>query len=169
MGAKAQPSHTTQAVAPDRSCKDYEILIENSINSVRSTPGILTDLITQSTIFILSHHDMISTLDAFIDPANLPKKYGGKLDFEFGQMPVLDPALKNVLKWEGLHTHFPHGPIYWRDNGDHIVATAIGSVDHKERRETICTVRKTMPEYNLPSEKVNGDNLAALRSVEIES
>ncbi|KAJ8103719.1 hypothetical protein POJ06DRAFT_242662 [Lipomyces tetrasporus] len=46
---------------------------------------------------------MNATLESFIDPANLPNKYGGELDFEFGQMPVLDPAVKNALTWEGSY------------------------------------------------------------------
>ncbi|KAK9372341.1 CRAL-TRIO domain-containing protein [Lipomyces chichibuensis] len=103
------------------------------------------DPITTSKIFILSQDDMKATLESYIDPADLPKQYGGELDFEFGQAPVLDPALKDVLKWEGSYTDFPHGPIYWSDKGDHIEAVAVGHVNQNERRDTICTVRKTAP------------------------
>ncbi|KAK9389409.1 CRAL-TRIO domain-containing protein [Lipomyces mesembrius] len=103
------------------------------------------DPITTSKIFILSHNDMKATLRSYIDPANLPKQYGGELDFEFGRGPVLDPAMKDVLKWAGSYTDFPHGPIYWTDKGDHIEATAVGHVGNNERHDTVCTVRKTVP------------------------
>ncbi|KAK9366599.1 CRAL-TRIO domain-containing protein [Lipomyces kononenkoae] len=107
------------------------------------------DPITTSKIFILSKHDMKATLELFIDPANIPKKYGGELDFEFGQMPILDPGLKDLLRWEGTYKDFPSGPIYWKDEGDHIEAIAVGSVGSKEREEVICKVRKVV--YGLRS------------------
>ncbi|KAK9246652.1 CRAL-TRIO domain-containing protein [Lipomyces tetrasporus] len=113
------------------------------------------DPITTSKIFILSQHDMKATLGSFIDPANLPKKYGGELDFEFGQMPILDLATKNGLKWEGSYKDFPHGPIYWTDKGDYIEATAVGSMGDQERREIVCTIKKS----SLKNEEANGDTL----------
>jgi len=85
---------------------------------------------------------MQSTLRKFIDPANIPKKFGGELDYEFGGMPVLDPALKDFVTWEGSYTDFPHGPVFWHDRGDYIELEAVGSVDRKERREMICKIRK---------------------------
>jgi hypothetical protein len=87
---------------------------------------------------------MESTLRSFIDPANIPKKYGGELDFTFGDMPKLDPALKDVLTWENGHTDFPHGPLYWIDKGEYIELKAVGSVDKVDRDETICKVKKTV-------------------------
>ncbi|KAK9234522.1 CRAL/TRIO domain-containing protein [Lipomyces kononenkoae] len=110
------------------------------------------DPITTSKIFILSHHDMKATLELFIDPANIPKKYGGELDFEFGQTPVLDPGLKDALQWEGSYKDFPPGPIYWKDKDDHIEAIAVGSVGSKERDEIICTVRKVDYDSRLANE-----------------
>lgn len=105
------------------------------------------DPITTSKIFILSHHDMKATLESFIDPKNIPQKYGGQLDFHFGDMPVLDPHLENVLKWEGDNKDFPHGPMYWIDktkDGKEIKALAVGSVNGKERQEDVCTVTKAL-------------------------
>jgi hypothetical protein len=98
---------------------------------------------------------MQSTLRKFIDPANIPKKFGGDLDFEFGGMPALDPALKDLITWEGSHTDFPHGPVFWHDRGDYIELEAVGSVDKKERREMICKLRKPAPDH-VYSEKQNG-------------
>jgi hypothetical protein len=98
---------------------------------------------------------MQSTLRKFIDPANIPKKFGGDLDFEFGGMPALDPALKDLITWEGSHTDFPHGPVFWHDRGDYIELEAVGSVDNIERREMICKLRKPAPDH-VYSEKQNG-------------
>jgi hypothetical protein len=87
---------------------------------------------------------MDKTLKSFIDPANIPVKYGGELQFEFGDYPVLDPVLKDLVEWKGNHTDFPHGPMFWVDRGDHVELNAVGSVDGKERHETICTLKKTL-------------------------
>jgi hypothetical protein len=72
---------------------------------------------------------------------NIPKKYGGQLDFEFGGYPILDPALKEVTEFQGQHTDFPHGPMFWI-NGDEgkKAAIAVGSVNEKERREKVATI-----------------------------
>jgi hypothetical protein len=86
---------------------------------------------------------MHETLRSFIDPANIPKKYGGELDFNFGDMPVLDPVLEDVITWKNGNKDFPPGPMYWEDKGDFIELEARGSVDGRERRETIAAVRKT--------------------------
>ncbi|KAK9312629.1 CRAL-TRIO domain-containing protein [Lipomyces starkeyi] len=126
------------------------------------------DPITTSKIFILSHNDMKATLESYIDPANLPKQYGGELDFEFGQAPVLDPALRDVLKWEGSYTDFPRGPIYWTDKGDHIEATAVGHAGQNERRDTICTVRKAAPRKSMTNKNVNGDTTGRSPSTKSE-
>jgi hypothetical protein len=104
---------------------------------------------------------MQSTLRKFIDPANIPKKFGGELDYEFGEMPALDPALKDLITWEGSHTDFPHGPLFWHDRGDYIELEAVGSVDKQERREMICKMRKPAPNH-MYSEKQNGEALVGV-------
>lgn len=104
------------------------------------------DPITTSKIFIISSSDVKKTLESFIDPANIPKKYGGQLEFQFGDMPVLDPHLEGVLKWEGERKDFPMGPMYWTDRGKEIEAVAVGSTEvGKERREDVCKVTKVAP------------------------
>ncbi|TGO31626.1 hypothetical protein BHYA_0473g00010 [Botrytis hyacinthi] len=103
------------------------------------------DPITTSKIFIISHNDVKSTLEAFIEPRNIPKKYGGELEFEFGDMPTLDPALEAVTTWNGAGS-FPGGPMYWVNTKDQesIQAIAVGSSEKKERREEVCTIKKTI-------------------------
>ncbi|TKA71889.1 hypothetical protein B0A49_03352 [Cryomyces minteri] len=106
------------------------------------------DPITVSKIFILSSSNMRSTLEQYIEPANIPKKYGGQLDFEFGMMPVLEPIIQKNLQWEApsmqkSNKTFPTGPIRWKEtgNGD-IVAIAVGSEHGKERNRTIATLQR---------------------------
>lgn len=106
------------------------------------------DPITTSKIFILSHHEVKKTLESFIDPKNIPKKYGGELEFKFGDKPVLDPELAKVLKWEGERDGFPIGPMFWvnkgEKNGNEMEAIAVGSIEKVERNEKVCTVTKLL-------------------------
>ncbi|CAD6446356.1 7dee53d0-67d9-42c7-8f47-e25709e75d5c [Sclerotinia trifoliorum] len=105
------------------------------------------DPITTSKIFIISHNDVKSTLESFIEPRNIPKKYGGELEFEFGDMPTLDPALEAVATWNGTGTRaFPGGPLYWVNTKDQesIQAIAVGSIEKKQRREEVCKVKKAI-------------------------
>src|ERR1700722_15413767 len=55
------------------------------------------DPITVSKIFILSQQDMKKTLETYIAPENIPRKYGGTLDYEFGMLPVLEPAIRDMF------------------------------------------------------------------------
>jgi len=89
---------------------------------------------------------MKKTLESFIDPVNIPQRYGGQLDFKFGDMPVLDPHLQEVIKWEGDRTDFPHGPMYWihKKDSPEMEALAVGTIEEKERKEGICTVEKRL-------------------------
>lgn len=109
------------------------------------------DPITTSKIFILSSNDLLPTLESFIDPANIPVKYGGQLDFSFGDLPRLDPALEQVLTWEAPHTAFPSGPMYWEtlksSTGEleSMRAIAAGSQGDVDRREVVATIRQAKP------------------------
>jgi hypothetical protein len=102
---------------------------------------------------------MKKTLETFIDPANIPKKYGGQLDFQFGDMPVPDPAWKDVMTWEGNYKEFPTGPLYWVPSDDKkgMKALAVGSNHESERRDTVCVLEKPGNKNN----EVNGNSTAA--------
>ncbi|KAI7533666.1 hypothetical protein KC316_g16721, partial [Hortaea werneckii] len=105
------------------------------------------DPITVSKIFILSEKNMRSTLEQYVDLDNLPKKYGGNLDWEFGDMPALDPGIVKALDWKETveqkgHKTLPIGPIRWEyedENGKKgdLVAKAIGTEKGKPRRNVI--------------------------------
>lgn len=86
---------------------------------------------------------MTSTLAQYVDLDNIPKKYGGNLDWNFGDMPNLDPGIANTLQWkedfmQNGHRTLPIGPIKWQydEKGD-LVATAIGTEDGKPRERVV--------------------------------
>ncbi|EMD00286.1 hypothetical protein BAUCODRAFT_62741 [Baudoinia panamericana UAMH 10762] len=100
------------------------------------------DPITVSKIFILSDKTMFETLSKYVDVDNIPKKYGGRLDWQFGDRPFLEPAIADNLRWkedvrEKGHRTLPKGPVRWQydDKGD-LVATAIGT-EHGKRRALV--------------------------------
>ncbi len=100
------------------------------------------DPITTSKIFILSHHQVLPTLKSFIDIANIPKKYGGELDFECGKMPVLDQQVRDCLSIAaGPDTEklFLSAPVRWIDAGEdgEMTALGVGSIDGKQRKEPV--------------------------------
>ena len=104
---------------------------------------------------------MKKTLESFIDPKNIPKKYGGELEFKFGDKPVLDPQLERVLKWEGERDDFPKGPMFWvnkgEKNGNEMEAIAVGSVGKVERNEKVCTVTKSLGEKEINGHATTGN------------
>ncbi|KAK4497464.1 hypothetical protein PRZ48_011915 [Zasmidium cellare] len=101
------------------------------------------DPITVQKISILSNANTLSTLEKFVHIDNIPKKYGGNLDWAFGDMPALEPALADSLRWKEEirqkgHRTFPIGPIKWQydDDGD-LVAVAIGTQNGAPREKVI--------------------------------
>jgi hypothetical protein len=106
------------------------------------------DPITVSKIFILSPSNVYETLLQYVDHENIPKKYGGGLDYEFGSMPNIEPAMEAEMKWENPDTQngkktFPIGPIRWEEgpNGD-MQAWGVGSENGRPRRRLVFTIPK---------------------------
>ncbi|KAK3677296.1 hypothetical protein LTR78_002834 [Recurvomyces mirabilis] len=101
------------------------------------------DPITVSKIFILNDKTMLATLEKYIDRDNIPKKYGGNLDWTFGDMPSLEDGIANNLRWkEDIrhkgHRTLPIGPIRWQyDAEGDLVAIAIGSENGKPRSRVL--------------------------------
>lgn len=92
---------------------------------------------------------MYSTLEKYIDPENIPKQYGGKLEYRFGDLPNMDPHIDNVLHWTAPHKlngkdTIPIGPIRWQtaENGDRI-AIAVGSENGKPRERKIAVIQSS--------------------------
>ena len=110
------------------------------------------DPITTSKIFILGPSEVKPTLTRFIDPENVPRKYGGELDFEFGMLPNLDPVLDEIMTFNSNGSKsskptLPRGPVEWQEgkNGDR-VAVAVGSINGTPRREPIATLHPLVKE-----------------------
>lgn len=105
------------------------------------------DPVTVSKIFVLSPHEVKPTLEAYVDPRNLPRKYGGELDFGFGQLGVPDPAWDGVIRWEEGFDRFPTGPLMWEtaDDGERLACVAYGAEEGKPRRVRVCTISKSWP------------------------
>ncbi|KAL7800284.1 CRAL-TRIO domain-containing protein [Trichoderma ceciliae] len=103
------------------------------------------DPITVSKIFVLAPHEVKPTLEAFIDPRNIPSKYGGELDYTFGQLGIPDPAWDGVIRWENGHITFPSGPLLWEDvpGEERLACVRLGTDKGKPKREVICTLPKT--------------------------
>ncbi|KAI8243160.1 hypothetical protein K4K57_009862 [Colletotrichum sp. SAR 10_99] len=105
------------------------------------------DPITVSKIFILSPHEVLPTLEQFIEPRNIPKKYGGQLEFSWGDQPTVDPAWEGVVRWENGHKAFTGRPAVWREttDGTRVECFGIGCVNGKEQEELIASVPRTWP------------------------
>ena len=110
------------------------------------------DPITVSKIFILSASTLTSTLEEYIDSENIPKKYGGRLDYEYGMLPVLEPAIDNVLQWENPEIQhgqktMPSGPIKWEKAPDGgLSAVAVGCEQGVPRNKTVARLPSRSPE-----------------------
>ena len=91
---------------------------------------------------ILGEHEVKTTLEAFIDPANIPKKYGGQLEFQFGQAPLLDPIIQQVLDWHKPYEDFPPGPLLWEEQENCVNLIAVGTSEEKQRSAMIATLQK---------------------------
>jgi len=103
------------------------------------------DPITVSKIFILSHNEVLPTLQKFVNIKNIPTIYGGELTFDWGQRPNLDPAIRDRVTWENGFDDFPPGPLYWRPiEDDRIECVAVGSVEGKDRLKRVCTMPKQL-------------------------
>lgn len=110
------------------------------------------DPITVSKIFVLGPGEVFSTLSQYMEVENIPKKYGGQLDFSFGDMPAVDPAIEAAIKWragpvDGVGSRIPIGPIRWeRGEKDEMMGFAVGSTNETPRREVLGWVDKPFDE-----------------------
>ena len=105
------------------------------------------DPITVSKIFILSASEVKTELEKFIEPRNIPKAYGGELEFEFFDRPNLDPRIVDAITWENGHKAFPPGPVLWRpiEGGTKMECVAVGYKDGKQREERVATIPVAFP------------------------
>ncbi|KAK6345760.1 hypothetical protein TWF718_007667 [Orbilia javanica] len=92
------------------------------------------DAATTSKIFFLTPENITSTLKEHIDLDNIPKKYGGSFDWEFGDTPNLDEELRALLADAGCHDiPFTPGSVHWKDF-DGKQSVVISGTENESRR-----------------------------------
>lgn len=87
------------------------------------------DPVTVSKIFVLRKDEVKPTLLKFMDASAFPKKYGGELDWEFGDLPNPEPEILQALEKDG-NQGWIRGPALWLKNR----RVAVGSENGKLRR-----------------------------------
>lgn len=85
---------------------------------------------TRKKFFILSKAEMKETLARFIHVKDLPKAYGGELEWTYQDEPLLDEPLQAAL---GGAKYPPRGPWTWKEG----TTTLLGSVNGEPRGESI--------------------------------
>ncbi|OAP56695.1 hypothetical protein AYL99_08807 [Fonsecaea erecta] len=90
------------------------------------------DPVTVSKIFILSKNDVKPTLAKFMEPKDFPKRYGGDLNWDWGDLPHLDDETRTALERDG-NKGWVRGPCLWLD-GQRV---PVGSEKGKLRRPNL--------------------------------
>jgi hypothetical protein len=103
---------------------------------------------TVSKIVIVPAGKELSALSESYDPIDIPRKYGGQFDFDFGMPPDLDREIKDMITWlpsesGASEEELPIGPMRWVHGADgKRTAVAVGKVGGKERRKDVLTLRR---------------------------
>lgn len=103
------------------------------------------DPVTVAKIRIVDRGEVLSALEEVIDKASIPKAYGGELDYTFGNPPVVDPAVKDSITWNGEHSSFPLASLVWEpvvDSPDQVACWRVGRNNGEAVRECLCTIPK---------------------------
>lgn len=126
------------------------------------------DPVTVSKIFILGQHEVYPVLSKFIDPKNIPKKYGGELDFAWGNLPNIDRVTNDKIKWTDGFQTFPTGPLLWKDMGDgYLYCYAMGSENKMERSQRVCTIKKMCSSHPMPEKLTEEANVVSASEKEL--
>lgn len=91
---------------------------------------------TRNKIHILSAADLTSTLSAHMPLSSIPRKYGGTLDWTFGESgPNLDAEAREVLHMEEGE-EMPSGPLRWErgEGGGLRVVGGEGRTDEERQK-----------------------------------
>ena len=70
-------------------------------------------------------------LSEFIEPINIPKVYGGELDWDFGDFPAVEPEITKALGMD--LKDWPRGPA--KVVGDELIA--VGKTEDGIQRNTV--------------------------------
>lgn len=93
------------------------------------------DPATTRKIVVLQASQATATLRQFIEPENLPKRFGGSLDWAMGMHPILDAETKSIVG--RLADTWIEGPIRYISRPEGDVLMAVGSEDGKVRRDVL--------------------------------
>ncbi|KIV85309.1 hypothetical protein PV11_01015 [Exophiala sideris] len=85
------------------------------------------DPVTVSKIFILSKHDAKSTLSKYMEAKDIPKRYGGDLDWEWGNLPHLDAETRAAVEKDG-NNGWVKGPCLWLSGRRVVVGSEKGKI-----------------------------------------
>ncbi|KAF6235477.1 hypothetical protein HO173_006160 [Letharia columbiana] len=111
------------------------------------------DPATTRKIFVLSASEATEKLTEFIAPEDLPKRFGGTLDWTFPMRPVPDAETKEMIG--SLADRWVEGPIRYLSKPEGDVLVAVGSQDGQLRRETLAHIPQGSSSRNgQPSEHV---------------
>ena len=130
------------------------------------------DPIVVGKMFVLAPNEILSTLQQHIEHENIPKQYGGGLDYTFGDMPILDKAMVEGLGavWGepngngngqqavgtggNAQRRLPIGPIKWEEGTDgRMRAIAVGSVKGQKRSEVVLELERMYGEVFYPQHR----------------
>jgi hypothetical protein len=141
------------------------------------------DPIVVGKMFVLAPSEVLSTLQQHIEHENIPKQYGGGLDYTFGDMPLLDKAMVEALgavwgeqngsaQGNGTATpngaagagastagaatskRLPIGPIKWEEGTDgRMRAVAVGTVKGRRRSEVVLELERMYGEVFYPQHR----------------
>ncbi|EPS41027.1 hypothetical protein H072_5087 [Dactylellina haptotyla CBS 200.50] len=92
------------------------------------------DAATTSKIYFLTPDNITSTLQEHIDIEHIPQKYGGKLDWKFGDEPKLDDKLRSMLSSAGsTAVPFVPGSVRWKDTEGKYQVEVLGTDEGRRR------------------------------------
>ncbi|KXJ95265.1 CRAL-TRIO domain-containing protein [Microdochium bolleyi] len=105
------------------------------------------DPVTVSKIFILTAPEVVPVLSQFMEMKDIPKVYGGELEWEFFDDPTWDEGIMKACKWENGHNTFPSGPKRWEaiEDGTRLQCYAVGYKDGQPRRDLVCSIAVAAP------------------------
>jgi len=93
------------------------------------------DPATTRKISVLQANEVTEVLLRFVERGDLPRRFGGELEWEMGMAPVLDEEARAVVG--KLAEGWVEGPIRYVSRPEGDVLMAVGSVDGKVRREVL--------------------------------
>lgn len=89
-------------------------------------------------MFIVGHTEVLQVLSEHIDPPNIPAKYGGGLQYNFGDMPRITPDVLEGWTWAEGVDKLPIGPVRWEEGeGGEMVCLAVGSENAVKRKKVV--------------------------------